>query len=235
MPRGLASLLCSARSSRLSRDRVFRAGARSRFRHRALAGRDRVVAPKGLDVAGPGWPVTRKSGAPLVVLLDALAGCGQRGDHLFAPPKHSGPRGWSYSGGLRAPCMNGKLMGASAGSLFRVPILAQVIRGEALGRLTDAGCRIFGLDPASAGLRTGERAWAELRGGRSRPTIESPASQTYDLWVLNVEAFARHCAGYRQRRRRFVARGVGERSPAFHSHAGCRVPECRRGLLHCPI
>jgi len=62
---------------------------------------------------------------------------------------------------------------ASTGSLFRVPFLAQVNRGEALGRLTAAGCRIYGLAPASAGLRTGEEA-----GNRAS------VSQTYDL--LNV-------------------------------------------------
>ena len=112
-----------------------------------------------------------KRGAPLVVLLDSLQDAGNAGT-IFRSAEAFGATGVVLLEGSVHPA-NGKLVRASAGSLFRVPFLAHVNRGQALDRLTAAGCRIYGLAPASAGLRTGEQD-----GNRAT------ASQTYDL--LNV-------------------------------------------------
>jgi TrmH family RNA methyltransferase len=118
------------------------------------------------------WPDllanSMKGGAPLVVLLDSLQDAGNAGT-IFRSGEAFGATGVVLLEGSVHPA-NGKLVRASAGSLFRVPFLAQVNRGEALDRLTAAGCRIYGLAPASAVLRTGEQA-----GNRTL------ASQTHDL------------------------------------------------------
>jgi RNA methyltransferase, TrmH family len=109
-----------------------------------------------------------KGGTPLVVLLDSLQDAGNAGT-IIRSAEAFGATGVVLLEGSVQPA-NGKLMRASAGSLFRIPFLAQVNRSEALDRLATAGCRIFGLVPASAGLRTGEPA------GR-----EQSASQPHDL------------------------------------------------------
>lgn len=123
-----------------------------------------------------------KGCAPLVVLLDALQDAGNAGT-IIRSAEAFGATGVVLLEGSVQPA-NGKLVRASAGSLFRVPFLAQVNRAEALHRVTAAGCRIYGLVPASAGLRAGEPAWAELRAGEEAGN-RVPASQTYNL--LNAE------------------------------------------------
>jgi RNA methyltransferase, TrmH family len=122
-----------------------------------------------------------KRGAPLVVLLDSLQDAGNAGT-IFRSAEAFGATGVVLLEGSVHPA-NGKLVRASAGSLFRVPFLAHVNRGQALDRLTAAGCRIYGLAAASTGLRTGEPAFAGLRTGKQAGT-RATASQTYDL--LNV-------------------------------------------------
>jgi TrmH family RNA methyltransferase len=96
------------------------------------------------------WPdllaASPKGGAPLVVLLDSLQDAGNAGA-IIRSAEAFGASGVVLLEGSVQPT-NGKLMRASAGSIFRVPFLAQVNRDEAIDHLLQAGCRIFGLAPA---------------------------------------------------------------------------------------
>jgi RNA methyltransferase, TrmH family len=96
------------------------------------------------------WPdllaASPKGGAPLIVLLDSLQDAGNAGT-IIRSAEAFGATGVVLLEGSVQPA-NGKLMRASAGSIFRVPFLAQVNRDEALDRLSQGGCRIFGLAPA---------------------------------------------------------------------------------------
>jgi len=119
-----------------------------------------------------------KGCAPLVVLLDSLQDAGNAGS-IIRSAEAFGATGVVLLEGSVQPA-NGKLVRASAGSLFRVPFLPQVNRGQALDRLAAAGCRIYGLVPVSVGLRTGEPASAGLRTGEQAGN-RAAAFQTYDL------------------------------------------------------
>jgi TrmH family RNA methyltransferase len=136
------------------------------------------------------WPdllaTNPKSGAPLVVLLDSLQDAGNAGT-IFRSAEAFGATGVVLFEGSVHPA-NGKLMRASAGSLFRLPFLAQVNRGDALGRLTAAGCRIFGLVPASTGLRTGEQASTPAAGHAPYDLLNVALSNATALVIGNEGA-----------------------------------------------
>lgn len=117
------------------------------------------------------WPdlmtSNSKGVAPLVVLLDSLQDAGNAGN-IIRSAEAFGATGVVLLEGSVQPA-NGKLMRASAGSLFRIPFLAQANRGEALERLIAAGCRIFGLAAARSG-GSAPRAYELLSAGLSGAT-----------------------------------------------------------------
>lgn len=81
--------------------------------------------------------------APLIVVLDSLQDPGNAGA-IMRSAEAFGASGVVFLGGS-VQAVNGKLLRASAGSVFRVPYLSPVDREEALGKLAAAGCRLFGL------------------------------------------------------------------------------------------
>jgi len=133
---------CSAAVIECS-ERAFEAASSTEHSQGVLA----LLRPKAWTWPDLLRPASNRA-APLIVVLDSLQDPGNAGAIMRSAEAFEAS-GVVFLGGSVQP-VNGKLLRAAAGSAFRVPYLSPVDREEALGNLTAAGCRLFGLAARSA-------------------------------------------------------------------------------------